>query len=73
MLLGERLDGAGNLISGSVRLRFASAGLALMVCGNSVSCRGLRPYDSVSQLTPVTRRSQCSLPQHVSGLQTPVK
>src|SRR5262245_48540817 len=56
----EPLDSAGNLISGAVRLRKAWAGLALAACGNSASCRGFRPYDSVSQLTPETRCSQGS-------------
>ena len=57
MLLGEPLDGAGKRLSG----RGHSAGQVRDLAWT-------RPSEAFSRLSPESRRSQGSLPQHVFGL-----
>ena len=56
MLLGEPLDGAGKHVSGMEGLR----------PGQVRDLAGILPCDVFSRLSRATRRSQGSLPQHVS-------
>jgi len=69
MLLGEPLDGAGNRGSGSLSQQAQAGAPNAHACAlgwRSVTCAGLGPALAVSHLARATRRSQGSLPQHMS-------